>query len=390
MTSPTFKAQRALGAVTALAAALTLAACGSTDGGGASSSGLPDEITVAAITSKTGYGALYGTYYEQGVQVAIAEINDSDLLGGSQLKVSLKDTGSDPSRASTLLSEAANSDAVAAIGLSLSPEALSAAPIAQRAKLPFIADTSPADLLAIGDFIYSAAPPQVDTQMPILAEHVSSQVDNVKIIIANDNPVQVELLDTIEPLLDEAGVDVLDVMETPIAATDLSALVTKAVEGDPDGLVIFTGGPQAAAMLKAIRTAGYEGKLYGSQGFDGVLTNSGAEAEGFQYAPTWARQIDLPENKTFVDGFDGLYPGEGIFWPTIDGYNAVKFLALALEHAQSADREKVLAGLQAVAAEGFATPAGQATFVGDGQRQLSTGGVVVEMQDGEPVMVSGS
>lgn len=388
MKSRLINRRRAVAVTLVSVCAVALAGCGSSgpdSASGDSGDGLPAEIPVTLVADITGFAASYGNHAKEGAALAVAEINESDLLGGSKLVLTVKDTGSEPTTAATLVSQAAQSDAVAILGPTLSNEALAVAPTAQRAGIPFISDGSPPGLTDIGDYIFAGSPDQT-AQAPLLAERIASAVGSAVIVYANDNPNMVNLHTAIGDALESAGVDVVDNLGTPIAATDFTALTTKAINTDAEAVVLVGGGAMMPSIIKGLRTSGYDGKIFGNMGADGTLGASGTEVDGFEYVTQWAPSADNAESKAFMKRYTQMYPDSAPSYTTMGGYEAIKLLALALAEAQSVDRETVRDAMAAVAEAGFDSPSGEVTFVGDSKREKRTPGLVVQI-DGDELKV---
>jgi branched-chain amino acid transport system substrate-binding protein len=369
-------------AAMSLAAVLGLSACGGGEGSSSGGDGLPDSIPVTMVGDMTGFGAQYGKSYQEGAEVAIDEINESDLLGGAELKLTVEDTGSDPKTASSAVSAATRSDAVAILGPTLSSEAVAAAPIAQQAKIPYLSDEASTGTQELGEWVYNMSPAQVN-QAPLVARYIARSAKKVGIIYANDNPSMVDLQDALAAEVKKSGAEVSGLYGTPIAATDFTALATKAMSESPDAIGILGGGSMIPAVANQLRTAGFTGDLFANMGADGSLGSGGKAVEGFIYPTQWVPEVQSEESSAFVARYDKLFPDSTPIYTAMDGYESVKFLAMALAEAQSTDRDAVLNGLQTVAKTGFTSPSGDVTFTGKGGRLKVTPGIIVKYEGGK-------
>ena len=129
-------------ALAGLAAALLVgtAACGGSDGGGGGSSdGLPETIKLVSVNPTTGVVAFAGNAANKGYQLAIQEINEFDLLEGSELQLELVDTRSEPATAAQEATTAiADTDVAAIFGSVSSNEAIAMSPLLQQRGLPVV------------------------------------------------------------------------------------------------------------------------------------------------------------------------------------------------------------------------------------------------------------
>jgi branched-chain amino acid transport system substrate-binding protein len=376
-------------------ALVVLTACGSSDAGdssgsdaGAASGGLPASIPVTLLADKTGPQAFYGTQLEAGVRTGLAAVEESGVLGDSKIELTVEDTTSVQATAVQKMAGIVQSDPAAILGPSLSPEALATAPMAQQAKIPYLLDTSPQGLTDVGEYVYSMTT-QHASQMPTLAEHLAKSVKDVTIIFSNDNPTIVDATKAAESDFPDAGLNLIETIGTPLQSTDFSAVATRAIDGGPEAIGVFGGGPMMSALPKALRSAGYTGPLFGNMGADGTIGAAGEAVNGFTYMAEWAPGTPGEMSTEFSARFDEMYPDLDPFYPAIDGYNEVLFLAQALADAGSTDGEAVIAAMQAIADKGFDTISGPATFAGEGKRQLVGPSIVAQFDDGKVSAVTG-
>lgn len=373
--------RRAVGLCTLVALTTGLAACGSSSNGGSSGGGLPASIPVAVVTAQTGNFAAIGTEYLEGVQLAVDEINASDMLGDSEIDLTVEDTASTPATASGVVSQLVTTDTVAILGLVTSPESLAASPIAQQAGVPMLNNTAPPGLVEIGDYVWSLAQVFVSS-IPLLTERIAEQVGSVNIIYSTDIPTLSDYNEKLSASLTEAGVTVGESVGTLNAATDFSAVITRAMRGSPEGIVIDTASVGVLSLVEGLRRAGYEGKLFGAPSA-AALADAPAVANGVEFPTVWVETLDNPENDRFMELFREAHPDGTATYETSDGYAAMHFLAKAIEQVGEADRDAILEGMKQVAAEGMAAPAGEITFGGPGGRQYNAPGVYVVVQNGK-------
>lgn len=369
-----------------------VAACGSSGGSGGSAGGsggggsLPANIEVALPLDMTGNLAAYGVQFSQGFDTAVDAINASGMLGGSKLSASVQDTASTPATASSVVSKIAQSSAPVMVGLDTSSLALAAAPIAQQAGLPSLIDCAPDGLLDIGDKIYSVQTSQITVATPVAERIAKSGAKTVSIIYANDNPTLTSFWKAIVPDLQNNGVTVKQSVGTPIAATDYSNLITRVMGDNSDAIVLATAGPGAVSLVQGLRTAGYNGALFGHPGAGTPMAGAGSFANGFLFPTEWLPGVDNQQSKDFQAQLAKKYPSAQVTNETVDGYDAAYFVANAIKKSGDASRAGVLKGLQDVAKSGFAGPPGQMKFVGTGNRQIDAPALFAKVQDGKFVL----
>ena len=137
-------------AVCVVSSALLALACG----GGKSG----DTIVVGHVASMTGDTATFGRSADQGIRMALEEVNAAGGVLGKKLEVVTEDDRSVTEEARTAAQKLIQRDQVVALlGEVASSRSLAAAPEAQRAKVPMISpgSTNP-KVTEVGDYIFRA------------------------------------------------------------------------------------------------------------------------------------------------------------------------------------------------------------------------------------------
>ncbi|MCU1690950.1 MAG: branched-chain amino acid transporter substrate-binding protein [Frankiales bacterium] len=372
------------GTVTA-ALALALTGCGSdssTATTAAASKALPATLPISVIVPTTGPLATFGAQVVAGVEAGVSYIEDSGVLGQSRIEVKVEDTASQATNSASSTQKATRDGVVAVIGSPISNEALAAAPIANKAGVPFLATTAPGPHLpALGEYVYSMTTPQT----VLLTSYVQRLVKDdpkVTVIYASDNDTTVNLNKAIAKTVPAAGGDLLASVSTTLTATDSRVVATKAMNGSPDAIGIMSGGTQLPALVSELRALGYKGRVFANAGADVSAPAAGKAVNGLEFQGQWAPDVDSQLSKDFAKHVTATSPDVTPHYPALDGFNSVRFIAQALAEAKSADGKALVAAMKTVAASGFASPGGAVTFTGPGGRQLESPAYDLVIQDG--------
>ncbi len=347
-----------------------------------SSSKLPSTINVTAVQDLSGPVAYVGKNVVQGLQLAANQINGSGLLHGSKIVLTVKDTGSTVSTATSQFSQAVGSNAAAIFGPLLSQEALATAPLAQRASVVDIAIESQVDgLLETGPYIYRATSSQLrfDNLIP---EDVAPKIASnktVRILTLSDTPTLVQAAAQMTKKFESLGVKVLGTIGTPITTTDFSSLATKLSAGNPGAIGLLLIGTANPAAVTALRNTGYKGVLFGNEAAtNGSLKPAGAAADGFIYAVDYNPGLTFPSAVTFTKLFQSKYPSQIPNGYNATGYDAMNEFAHAIALSGDASRAGVQKGMQMLMKTGGLNGAiGPEKFTGTGNRDLSVAGTLV-------------
>lgn len=383
-------------AITVIAASACSSSSSSPSGAPSSSAGsatqaaaagaLPAQISVTVLADETGLAAFYGPQLIAGVNAGVKAVEEQGILKGSKLSVTVEDTGTNPTTASSLVSQAANSKSVAIIGPSVSFEELAIAPVAQRAGIPLLADSSGDGVLTSSDpYVWSLTTPEESQITPLLTNMAKAGVKSVAVIYANDIPTDVQINNELKSEFAASGLKFAADISTSITATDFSAAATKAVQSGAGAALTLGGSAMMPSVAKALTSAGFKGTQYGDSGADGNMATLGPAANGYLYTTEYAQGTDDAGSTAFATVFKSVNPGLTPYYPAVDGYNSVLFLAKAIAQADSTSRSAILSAMDSIAASGYEGAGGKVTF---SNRQLSLGAVLVKMDDGQPVAVA--
>src|SRR6266566_7309627 len=124
-----------------LAAALVVAACGSTGGGGSNTNSYSGKtIKIGAILSITGAGGVYGPQSRDGANLAVKQINASGGVNGAQIALTINDDASDKAQSAQVAQKLIQSEQdLALLGPTLSNSAVAVHPLAESLKTPILA-----------------------------------------------------------------------------------------------------------------------------------------------------------------------------------------------------------------------------------------------------------
>jgi branched-chain amino acid transport system substrate-binding protein len=350
-----------------VATALLAAGCGGSDDeseSGGSSAALPDQIDVTWIGDLTGVGAFVGKADQEGIELAVDELNSGDTLGGAKINLTVKDSGSDQATAATLTSQAASSDAVAVLSPALGNETLAAAPIAQRGKVPFIAMQSLAPgVTEAGDYVFRATTPTAEYNAIVAKEMKARGVATAAMIYISDNPTIADAGKTVFPAHFEAeGIEMVASEGTPASTTDFAAIISKVLAKEPDAVGTALLGAQYATVFRGLRENGFEGEIFALDGATpDILKTAGDAAEGVVWATDYSPALTYPSSEAFTKAFEDRYKRPSAKF-SAEAYDATMLLGKALATAKSTDREAVRDALEQVTTEGFEASVGPLKF----------------------------
>ena len=303
--------------------------------------GLRGEIAIGAVHPITGRLGLDNPPLGQGFELAVTEINSSQL-NNVKIKLIVEDGQSTFEGAVAAFNKLIQQEGVSAIlGPATSTQGQTVFPIAQQNRVVALSPTSAArGLSAIGDFIFRTAL-TTDVLIPsgvkITQEKLGYQ--SAALIYDETDLFSIDSDAVVREALTANGVEILTTETFQTGETDFSAQLTRIKESNPD--VIFVSASPIDTPV--IMMQGHEVGIPTDVPFLITLTlassqiqTAGDAAEGAITFTTWISTADTPGNQAFVQNYRAAYGVEPDIWAA-QAYATVYILAKAIADAQSTD-----------------------------------------------------
>lgn len=355
-------------------ALLSLTACGTSGGDSTSSADpgsckLPAEIGVAHVQDLTGSAGFAGVLINKGIDLAVEQVNASDLLKGSKIVVEKLDSASDPATASSQVTKAiADKKNLAVFGPALSLSAAATAPIAERSNMPIVFAQAGSDGVVTGDYTFRITPP-AEVYYPKIESYLKAKGSTkLSLIYASESPTFKKQAEKVFPkMIDDLGIESGGQTAVSFTTQGFNAPISKALKSDPDVVALLLSGAQNGTAVTQLRQAGYTGTIIAtSSAGAGSLKTAGDAAVGVTWPSTWHADLDNADNKAFVSAFTTKY-GEAPLNYSAEGFDGMNWLAQAIAMS-CGTRDGVKDGLAKLAKEGFDGTVGTYTFDGNDAR----------------------
>ncbi|MGJ3239149.1 MAG: ABC transporter substrate-binding protein [Anaerolineae bacterium] len=332
---------------------------------------LSGEIVFGAPLGLTGPISLYGIPEQQGVDLAIDEINASGYLGDATLTMIYEDTEGDPQQAITAMTKLIEEDQVVAIfGPSLSSEAFAADPIAQEAGIPTMGVTTSAiGIPQIGDYIFRGNLPE-QVLIPVMVEDVQALygIEAVSILYGDDDDFTLTGYDVFVEALDETGIEILDEATFARGDVDFNPQLTRLLLANttPDALVVSALGAEGIQIIIQARALGYEGLILGGNGFNSpdIATEAGDDAYNLIVGASWNISGGNELSQRFVRLFEERYDRQPDQF-AVQAYSVMWLYATAIRCQNSAESAAIRDGLYDI--QDFESPLGAFSFDEEGE-----------------------
>ena len=300
--------------------------------------GVSGEFSIGLVYPTTGRLASVGLEMGSGFELALEEINSSQL-SNTKLKFITKDDQSTVEGAVAAFNKLIYQDGVSIILGPASSSATEAAfPIAQQSGVVAISTTAAArDLSAIGDFVFRTI---LTTDVLITSgiEVTQTKLGYQKVAIIYDETdlFSADGAEVMGEALAANGVEILTTETFQSGDTDFSAQLTRINDLNPDVIFVSALPPDKPEILIQAHQLGIPDSV---PFIINTLTTTdvqaaGDAAEGTIAFTSWVNTADTPGNQAFVQNYRAAYDVEASIWAA-QSYASVYILTKAITDAQS-------------------------------------------------------
>ena len=370
----------------ALAAALTLSACGGartaagTDGGTASASGGASCVDTSGDTVKIGFlNSLSGTMAisEQTVRdsldLAAEEINAAGGVLGKQLKIVAEDGASEPTVFAEKAEKLISSDCVAAVfGGWTSSSRKAMLPVFESKNSLLFYPVQYEGLEASKNIFYTGATTnqQIIPGMDYLKEQGKKKV----FLVGSDYVFPRTANKIIKQYAADLGIEIVGEEYVPLDSDDWTTQVAKIAAAEPDFVFNTINGSSNVGFIKAYDEAGLgadNSPIISVSIAEEEAPAMGVDLTGQYAAWNYFQSVDSPENTAFIEAFQAKY---GTDRPTSDpmeaAYTSLYLYKNMVEKAESFCVDAVNAAADGVT---FEAPEGLVTIDGENHHIAKTG-----------------
>ncbi len=222
------------------------------------------EVKVFGLVELSGTGATSGTNFNDGVRLAVKEINAAGGILGRKIDYVFNDTQSQPQIAKALAVKAIDDGAYVVMGPVFSGSILVSMAETRRAEIPNFTGGEAAAITQQGNpYIFRTSFTQASA-MPKVARYIHDTVKarSVAIIWVNNDfgkGGRDVFLKSIEPL----GIKVAADISTDPGQVDFSAAVLKARQANADALFVYSNEEESARALRELKKQGYDKPIIG-------------------------------------------------------------------------------------------------------------------------------
>ena len=362
-----------------LAAGLGLTAC--SDPSANQPINLAQGVPVGAVLALTGNANVYGQDQRTGLNLALAAINGSGGINGKPMALRLEDGGSDEPAANAAFTLQINRGVLALVGPTLSQQAFSADPIAQRRGVPVVAPSNTATgIPQIGHFIS-----RVSAQSSVIAPlsigkalALQPSIKRAAVFFAQDDAYSTAETVIFQKALTAKGLKPVTVQRPQLNDQDFQNQITAALQQKPDLIVLSLQAMDGGNLIRQLRELGYKGMIVVGNGMNtpNIYPICQRYCDGILIAQAYSPELATPANRAFLKAFQANQ-GEAIATPpqlTAQAFTALQVVGEALKRLEAKTPLTTLTVAQARTAlmaeilKGhYQTPLGDISFTPEGE-----------------------
>lgn len=348
--------------------------------GGAVSSGAKNAAKIGFTAALTGGAAAYGKSEEEGVRLAVEEINKK---GDFPIDLLVEDTKAVPADSMNATKKLIQEKVSMIIGPMTSNEAKAAGPIIQNAKVPSLEISVTAENITdIGDCIFrNSVPESKNIPQTVKKTHKLLGYKTAAILYAHDNEQHVTAQKYFQKTMEEEGVQVIDVETFGSKDSEYSAQLTNIQHKAPDVIVVCSYYQEGSRILKKMREMGMDQPVLGDNGFVSPELGkmAGAAADNVYVSSMWSANRKDEKVQKFVENYTKAY-GRAPDQFAASAYDGVYMAMDAMQRAgTTTDHKKIRDALAQM--KDFKGVCG--TFSFDEKRDPVVDLILMKMQDGK-------
>ncbi|KOP25504.1 branched-chain amino acid ABC transporter substrate-binding protein [Hapalosiphon sp. MRB220] len=341
--------------------------------------GISGPIPIGIAFAQTSNVALLGQEGVAGAKIAEKYFNDKGGVNGTPIKLVFQDAGGDEAGAINAFQTLINKDKVVGIvGPTLSQQAFSADPIAERAKVPVIGASNTAKgVPEIGDYIARVSAP-VSVVAPNSVKAALKQnpkIKKVAVFYAQNDAFNKSETEIFQKTVKDQGLEVVTVQKFQTTDTDFQAQATNALNLQPDLIIISGLAADGGNLVRQLRELGYKGVIIGGNGLNtsNVLSVCKALCDGVMiaqaYSPEHPGEINSAFRKAYVEQYKKEPPqfsaqafaGVQVYVEALQALDQkTKVNSIPLDKLRTELNKQILAGK-------YNTPLGEISFSPEGE-----------------------
>jgi branched-chain amino acid transport system substrate-binding protein len=318
-----------------------------------------DTVKIGCVAPLTGPQAHLGKDIENGARLAVDAINATNpTMGGQpvQFELLVEDDQADPKTATVVAQKLVDEGAKGVVGHLNSGASIPASRIYADNNVPQVSPASTAVAYTHQGFPTTFRVMANDSQQGKALGQYATRLGKRVAVVDDRTAYGQGLIDEVVKSVKESGGEVVGREYTTDKSTDFTAILTSLKAKRPDVVVYRGMDPQAAPMIRQMRTLGMKTAFMGGDGMQSAefIKLAGRAAEGAIGSSPGLPIEKMPGGADFTKRFGERFGKIQIYAPF--SHDAAAVLTQAMLRAGSTEPDKVLAELGKTKLDGVIGP----------------------------------
>jgi branched-chain amino acid transport system substrate-binding protein len=302
-------------------------------------------IPIGIAVAQTSNVALFGQEQVVGAKIAETYVNKKGI-NGTPVRLVFQDTGGDEAGAINAFQNLINQEKVVGIvGPTLSQQAFSADPIANRLKVPVVGPSNTAKgIPQIGEFVGRISAPVSKVAPHALNQALKQnpKIKRVAVLYAQNDAFSSSETVTFQETVKNLKLEIATLQKFMTTDTDFTTQSTAVLAANVDLAIVSGLAADGGNLVKQLRQLGYKGIIIGGNGFNtaNLFPVCGKNCDGILVAQAYSPDANNPVNKAFVDEYRRTYKKDPSQF-SAQAFTAVQVFAEGLKRVEAATKKKI-------------------------------------------------
>ena len=347
-------------------------------------------IPVFGLVELSGTGATSGSNFDNGVKLAVKEINAAGGILGRKINYVSLDTQSNPGVAKALAQKAVDQGAYVVMGPVFSGSIMVSMAETRRAEIPNFTGGEAASITQQGNpYVFRTSFTQ-STAMPKIANYIRDTVKakTVDVIYVN-NDFGKGGLDLIKKELEARGIKVPNAISTDPGQLDFSAAILKTKQSGSDAVFVYSNEEESARALRELRKQGYTKPIIGETVLTSqkVIELAGDSANGAIAHVGLTADAPQPLIRKFSDAFQSEYKVKSDH-NGLKGYSGMYIVKAVTERVGRFDSKAFAATMKGISLTVKDNPGILLDVSFDANGDLDRASYMTKVENGKQVIIS--
>jgi branched-chain amino acid transport system substrate-binding protein len=349
-----------------------------------------DAIRIVGLVELSGTGTTSGTNFDNGIKLAVKEINAAGGILGRRVEYVSMDTQSAPQTAKALAQKAIDQNAYVVMGPVFSGSIIVSMVETKRAEIANFTGGEAASITQQGNpYIFRTSFTQ-SSAMPKVARYIKDDLKarTVAIIYVN-NDFGKGGRDVMMKALDAQGIKVIADVSTDPGQLDFSGAVLKVKQSGADALFVYTNEEESARALRELKKQGYDKPIVGETTLTSqkVIELAGDAANGAIAHVGLTADAPQPTIKAFDEKFQKEFKYKADH-NGLKGYSAMYIVKVMTERIGKIDSKALAAAMHGAKITTADNPGVLLDVAYDQNGDLDRAGFMTKVVDGKQQVIA--